>query len=151
MHSAPAVSYPVGRSHFHAVLLIGVLTVGAGSLIAWIAQSDAVSLRHVTMAVLWLISGWMSWQAWFHSSVGVLTWDGQHWTWVCGDDGRLVDLRVTMDTQHTLLLHLRAPGSPGWWVWLERRTAPMRWLPMRRAVFAPQSGAHGQDDGLVSP
>ncbi len=50
MHSAPAVSYPVGRSHFHAVLLIGVLTVGAGSLIAWIAQSDAVSLRHVTMA-----------------------------------------------------------------------------------------------------
>ena len=56
MHSAPAVSYPVGRSHFHGVMLAGVLLVSAATLTAWTMQSDTAGIRHLAAALLWLAS-----------------------------------------------------------------------------------------------
>ena len=151
MYSAPAVSYPVGRSHFYGQLLVGALVLGCCSLALWIMQSDACVFRHLAVAALWLGSATVAVVAWLRSPHGLLTWDGQNWTWTCRDVSREVVVSVTLDSQSTLLLHLRVTGASDGWVWLERRIAPTRWLPLRRAVFAPRATNATRDaDGVLA-
>lgn len=137
MHSAPSVSYPVGRSHFYGRVLVGALVLGGFSLAAWIMQSDTYALKHLAAAAWWLGSATAAVVTWLRSPNGLLTWDGQSWTWTSGLVSRQVVLSVKLDSQSTLLLHWRVIGASNGWIWLERRTAPTRWLPLRRAVFAP--------------
>lgn len=137
MYSAPAVSYPVGRSHFYGQVLAGALLLGGFSLVTWIMQSDTYASKHLAAVACWLGSAAVAVVAWLRSPSGLLTWDGQNWTWTSGSVSRQVALRVTLDSQNILLLQWRATGAANGWVWLERRTAPTRWLPLRRAVFAP--------------
>jgi toxin CptA len=137
MYSAPAVSYPVGRSHFHGQLLVGAIVLSGFSLAMWIMQSDVRAFRHLVVAALWLGSATVAIVAWLRSPHGVLTWDGRDWTWTCHDVSHPVVPSVMLDSQSALLVHWRVTGASNGWIWLERRTAPTRWLPLRRAVFAP--------------
>ncbi|MDR3370548.1 hypothetical protein [Rhodoferax sp.] len=150
MHSAPAVSYPVGRSHFYGQLLVAAVLLGGGSLFAWITQSDERAFRHMAGAALWLGSATAAIVTWLRSPHGLLTWDGQNWTWTCRDMPRQVELIVVLDSKSTLLLLLRGMSALDSWVWLERSAAPTRWLPLRRAVFAPQvKNAIRDADGML--
>ena len=151
MHSAPAVTYPVGRCRFHAGLLAGLLVLGAGVLVTWVQHSDAIALRHAAAGVLWLVCALAALRLWWRSPIGSLTWDGQLWTWAGEGASYPVALRMTLDTQTALLLRLQPDGAPSLWVWLEQRRAPTRWLACRRAVFGPKSAATVTDPGWVAP
>jgi len=152
MHNAPAVSFPVGRSRFYAAVVVGVLSVSASTLVLWAAQADALVLRHMVAALLWLISSVGVVRTWRQAPVGVLHWDGQVWTWRCGDDDKHLDrvVDVVLDVQSALLLRLSAQAQ-SIWVWPEQQMAPLHWLALRRAVFAPQSSAASQDAIGVAP
>jgi hypothetical protein len=151
MHSAPAVSYPVGRSYFYLALLVGVLAMGACSLIAWGIVSDALGLRHLAAMLLWLTAVGVALLSWLRTPTGVITWDGQNWIWTCQDSALPVALCVTMDLQIVMLMRLQSSVAPSHWVWLERRVVPGRWLACRRAVFGRQPPDRARDADLVAP
>jgi len=151
MHSAPAVSYPVGRSSFYGTLLLGIHLIGASVLSAWAAVSDAPGLGHVAAFALWLTSASLSMWSWRRAPAGALTWDGQHWLWTGGDLSHPVALSVALDLQSLMLIQLCSSEAPSLWVWLERRAAPARWRPCRRAVFARQPVDQAHDADWVAP
>lgn len=151
MHSAPAVSYPVGRSSFYGALLIGIHVIGASVLLAWVVAVDAPGLGQALAGMLWLASVAVAILSWWRSATGTLTWDGQHWIWAGGDGSHPVSLFVTLDIQNLMLMHLRASEVPKLWVWLERRSAPTRWRACRRAVFARQPADQARDADWVAP
>lgn len=151
MHHAPAVSYPVGRSRFHGLLVLTVIMVSGVTLTAWIVQADAVLSRHVAGAVLGLLTAAAALQQWWRSPAGNLSWDGQDWHWTSGGEPQLVAVDVVLDGQTVLLLCLRTPRRQSHWVWPERRLAPPRWLALRRAVFAAPSGQSRRQREAVLP
>ncbi len=135
MHSAPAVSYPVGRSHFQGYLIVLVALCGAVLLVAWVAQADTVGARHVGIAVLYLLLTLWSVRQWLRVVGGTLAWDGLCWTWTMAGEAVVVVPAVTLDSQSGLLLCLHPQTGRCYWVWPERRLASTRWLAFRRAVF----------------
>jgi toxin CptA len=151
MYNAPAVSYPVGRSRFHGWLLAAVLAAGASSLAVWTMQSDQAGLRHLTALGMWLVTASVAIGAWLRSPAGLLTWDTKTWLWGSDEPARQVNLSVVLDSQGVLLLHLRLSGNHPLWIWPERRTAPARWLALRRAVFAQHPSLSSADADGATP
>jgi len=154
MHNAPAVSFPVGRSRFYAAMVLGVLTLSASTLVLWVTQADALVLRHLIGALLWLISAGWAVRAWRQTPVGVLHWDGRVWTWRVGNAGDnmdlVVDVAVVLDVQIAVLLRLSAQNELIW-LWPEQRMAAHQWLALRRAVFAPKPASASPDTLGVVP
>jgi hypothetical protein len=144
MHHAPAVNFSVGRSRFHGYLLIGLVTLGAGTLLAWCLQADDVQTRHVLAWGVWLMTSITAIVAWLRSPLVSLTWDGQIWTWTNQGESRPVDVAVLFDAQSLVLLRVQTTQSCIW-VWPEQRIARSRWLAFRRAIFAPQPAANHPD------
>ncbi len=135
MHSAPAVSYPVGRSLFQGGLIALIALCEALLMLAWARQADAVGVRHVAIMVLCLLlTGWSARQ-WQWVASGALVWDGLCWIQTASGESQVVVPLVVLDFQFALLLCLRAQTGPCYWAWPERRIAPARWLPFRRALF----------------
>lgn len=136
MHSAPAVSYPVGRSRFQGWLL--VLSGLAGLLVGliWFRQSDLAGWRQGLYAASLLVTCVMAVQAWRRSPCGSLRWDGQAWSWTERDVSVGAVLTVHLDFQFFLLLSLRTDTGSRIWLWPERRTMAARWNGLRRAVFS---------------
>ena len=140
MHSAPAVSYPVGRSRFQGWLLL--LTSLAGMLVGliWFRQSDLAGWRQGLYAATLLGTCVIALQAWRRSPCGSLRWDGQAWSWTERDVSVCAVVHVHLDLQFFLLLSLNTDAGRWIWLWPERRTAATRWNALRRAVFS-HSGA----------
>lgn len=136
MHNAPAVSFSVGRSRFHGLLLAWLIVTGGGVLILWSEQVNTLGLRQLGACVLWLIGAGLALQHWWQIPVGALEWDSRGWIWTCNNQSLAVDLDAALDSQNALLLCLQAPGGQRIWLWPERRMAPMHWPDFRRAVFA---------------
>jgi hypothetical protein len=135
MHSAPAVSYPVGRSRFHGLLVAMIAASSAVLLMMWVIRSDALQTRHLAAVVLWLASlGLAAWH-WLRTPTGSLAWDGLGWIWTCQTESCAVVPEVTLDTQGSLLLYLHTQDGNSLWAWPQRKTLPQRWLPFRRALF----------------
>lgn len=151
MHSAPAVSYPVGRSSFYCAVLAGLHGLGACVLLAWAVNTDTPRLGHLLGGLLWLSSLVLALWSWRHTPSGTLTWDGQQWIWTLGDLSHPVTLRVTLDLQHLMLMQLRAQDASTQWVCLARSAAPARWRACRRAVFARQPVQPTADADWVAP
>ena len=153
MHSAPAVTYPVGRSHFHAALVALIALAGLATMGCWLQQADAIGARYLVAVALWLTSsGLAAWQVW-HAPAGILTWDGLGWTWTCAELTQSVVLEVTLDLQAYLVLRLHVNGDKRrLWAWPEMRTSPLRWLTFRRAVFGKMAAQADLTDpaGLVA-
>ena len=139
MHNAPAVSYPVGRSHFQKVLLLAVVLAGAFTQIAWWLLSLGHGAGHGLGFLLWLVFGvWAFWAVW-HTPQRQLVWDGQDWRLHSGALSQLVTPRVILDSQHSMLVYLRPHTGLSEWVWPEQKMQPERWLALRRALFNPVS------------
>lgn len=136
MHSAPAVSYPVGRSRFQGLLvgLIGMMGAVLGLL--WRQQADLASWRQVLFFMTLLGACVLAFEAWRRSPLGTLRWDGQAWSWACGEPPVCGRVSVHLDLQFCMVLRLRTDSGRQIWLWPERRTALERWNPLRRAVFA---------------
>lgn len=139
MHSAPAVSYPVGRSHFQAAVVAALTGLTALVLLVWRAESDVADHRHGLAALLWLFcSVWMAWQ-WWRTPPATLAWDGRGWSWSDAVTNRVVQPEVVLDFQGGLLLRLRdLVDGQVIWAWPDRRSQGPRWAAFRRALYSPR-------------
>lgn len=137
MHSAPAVSFPVGRSRFEAWLTGSVILCGFLVVSIWCLQVDALGWRHWLAVAFWLVTAWMAAWHWWHTPKGSLAWDGAAWYWAVKTQSLMVAPEVVMDLQQLVLLRLRSPADARvTWVWLDQALNPLRWVALRRAIYA---------------
>jgi hypothetical protein len=135
MHSAPSVSYPVGRSRFLAcVLAVLWLTGAALTALSWL-RGPLVGWNVAISCAAVLSAGLMTGQFWRRMPCGELRWDGRGWQ---GPGGSSVprSIRVHLDLQRHLLVSLHGPASAGRWLWLSASSQPDRWNDLRRAVYS---------------
>lgn len=135
MHSAPSVSYPVGRSPFAGTLLLLIWLVGVVAVVIWWSFVSWLSWRHVLAVLALCAGGAFAARQWWVTPDGVLAWDGEAWSWeaaACSQAGTPV---VALDLQRCMLLRWVAHGSVSW-LWLERSRRSNRWDDVRRAVYS---------------
>lgn len=148
MHSAPSVTYPVGRSRVWGlaaglIWLCGALVTGL-----WCYQVDSVGWRQWLAMVSVLVCGGVAVVCWLASPEGELQWDGLGWLWAAQGVQVAGLLTVHLDLQQYLLLCLCSEPGGRRWLWLEQRNQPGRWRDLRRAVY---SRARVDTDGPRSP
>jgi toxin CptA len=137
MHSAPAVSYPVGRSSMRTLLYLVPCLLGGAVCLAWSGLSAGAELTRLLVLLLWLAPACLAVWACLRPARGQLAWDGQSWSWEDRGGRQVGSLHVRLDWQSGLLLEFQP--LQGWvvWLWPERGMAPAFWDGLRRAVFAP--------------
>lgn len=124
-------------------LSLAVLALTLALVVAWMAAYLTLS-NWLALAVAGL--AWMGWAARVerHPIAGVLHFSGAPgqgpaWRWWPGgaSDGLALDaVRVSLDLQSRVLLHLRGAAGVPAWVWVERDRAPADWLALRRALVS---------------
>ncbi len=138
MHRAPAVSFLVERSRWHArasaTLALAALACNA-SLALLQPLSTAVLL---VLAMLTLACAGLALHGWRHSATGVLHWDGQAWHWNDSAQSAPGCPALHLDFQYLMLVTVRDALGKKVWLWLEPQHSPRRndWLDIRRALFA---------------
>lgn len=155
MHSAPAVSYPVGHSPGAQAVLPSIWLVGALGACQTIAH-QGFDLRTGALLASVVVAGLAAWHFGGHRQRGQLRFDGQHWSWSGPLPLGAARAEVGLDLQFLLLVRLTEPGRARQWLWLERRSAPSRWRDLRRAVYsraptAPPADAPAQASALGAP
>ena len=146
MHSAPSVTYPVGRSRFAAALLLLLWLAAAAALGLWWAGSPAPGWRLGAAALLWLATGLWAALHWWRSPAGLVAWDGENWNWTVGQGADPGMLEVSLDLQRSILVRW-AGRRASHWFWLERASRAERWDDLRRAVYSratPGAPQHAQ-------
>lgn len=161
MHGAPSVEYPAGRSvfqaRFEALLALSWLLTQA--CWAWGLGGRALPGAWWFAGLLGLLGCLAArWRA-RHVNEGHLCWVSAHgspdplppgagvgaavpagqWVWRSESyrhGTELAGLAWSLDLQDHVLLHLRNAAGLGWWVWLERRSAPESWDALRGALVA---------------
>lgn len=146
MHSAPSVSYPVGRSRVGRTILWVIWAVGACCSCAWRYQNDSNEVRWaMVLGALVVASLALAW-ALRPQAARVLRWDGAFWSLSGARPMGMAEAAVALDLQGALLLRLQEAGRATQWLWAERAAAPERWNAMRRAVYCRAPSL--QDAGL---
>lgn len=147
MHSAPSVTYPVGRSRFAGLAVLALWLLGAATVLAWWLQAQAPGWR--TLAALLVVtgSGALAALTLHRSPVGSLSWDGEKWRFPPLEQQADGAIGVALDLQQWILLHGKT-GAGSQWLWVERRAKPERWDDMRRAVY---SRARPQAESAAAP
>ncbi|MCZ8251053.1 MAG: hypothetical protein O9318_01135 [Hylemonella sp.] len=135
MHSAPAVSYPVGRSSMRALIYIVPALLACLACGAWAWQSAAADVVRLPVLLLCglvlVLAGWAALQP----PQGQLVWDGQSWRWETATGAQVGRVHARLDGQEYLLLEFRPMQGRGIWLWLARGMAPRVWDELRRAVY----------------
>lgn len=134
MHSAPSVSYPVGRSRFALLVAAVAWLAGAAGIVAWRLHVPASLLESLAVVAVVVAGGAIAWRAWARSPIGTLSWDGSAWTWSAGA-AETGSVQAVLDIQRVMLLRWEA-GRVTRWLWLERAMQPSRWDDVRRAVYS---------------
>ncbi len=137
MHKAPAVSYPVGRSSMRTACLLLPWVLAGLVCAAWALQSAPFVAAHGLALLLWLGGAWLLHAELRRPVEGLLGWDGQSWSWEVRGQRQSGEVRARLDWQQGLLLEFLPLEGRGFWVWPERREAPLMWDGLRRAVYAP--------------
>ena len=135
MHSAPSVSYPVGRSRFALLLVVLAWLAGAAGIVAWRLQVPASLLHSLAVAGVAVAGGAIAWRGWARSPTGMLSWDGTAWTWSAPAGAEPGSVQAVLDIQRVMLLRWQA-GRTTRWLWLERAMQPPSWDDLRRAVYS---------------
>lgn len=137
MHSAPSVSYPVGRS----VVLAGLLTAAAGlgmvAVIAGVANLSGVGAA--TVGLVWCGWGAGCLWAWERQPQGQLSWRAGTWSWVSEayrEGVALQRVERVYDLQSAMVVRLHNADGARTWVWVEQGSDPARWHDLRRALIA---------------
>lgn len=150
MHSAPAVSFPVGPSRAARVFLFMLWLAGALGAVVSVGDLD---VRAFLLLGSVLLAGGFAWRFSGHREGGLLRFDGQYWSWSGRAPQAAARAQVGLDLQGLMLLRLVEAGRPGRWLWLERRTDPSRWTALRRAVYsrAPATAPDGMSSTASVP
>lgn len=144
MHRPPAVSFPVGRSRWHATVLFACVLLAWLSLfsLARTVGTEFPAWALAAQVLLILLTGLGAAMAWRRSPVGTLRWDGEQWLWVASQDHPVAGLRMVFDFQRLVLVSVRRVGQSRLWLWLEPGNGtPHGWLALRRALV--HSTVHG--------
>lgn len=149
MHSAPSVTYPVGRSRGAGRILIAAWALGACCAGVSCYLLDGAGWRQALLVLSVLFSGVAAGLALRADGAGELRFDGLGWSLAGADPGRgahAARATVALDLQSLLLLRLAEPGRGARWVWAEQRAMPERWRDLRRAVYsrAPAAAPAGE-------
>jgi toxin CptA len=148
MHSAPSVTYPMGRSPFAGALLLVIWLAAAAAIGFWWSQTSG--WRLATAALLWLSSGMWAAVQWWRSPTGAVAWDGETWSWSAGQMSDSGVLEVSLDLQRSMLVRSAGKGASRWF-WLERASRAERWDDLRRAVYSRAAPGAQPDPGRVPP
>lgn len=161
MHSAPSVEYPAGRSAFQGRLEGLLLLAWLALQLAWWLSLPGAALpgawwfSALLGLLLWALTRWRARQP----LAGRLCWEpalppapGAHatappgqarlpgrWIWRSAayrHGTELAGLHWALDLQDRVLLRLDNAAGLGWWVWLERDSAPADWQALRVALVA---------------
>lgn len=143
MHSAPTVSYPVGRSRFQAALLIAIVLATLATNLLWWASALWDWRTNLMLALLCLAMR-LAWQAWRHTRQGTLAWNGVRWCFTDLQSCVTGTVSVPIDLQSTLLFKLTPQDGAHLWLWAERRRLEPLWLSLRLAAFSRQVDAPQQ-------
>jgi hypothetical protein len=141
MHSAPSVSYPVGRCAFQRATLVVLSFMTCTVMLVWFLcqpVSWVLCLGGVA-TLLGVVLGWRSLRA----QTGILSWDGHVWCWhsrAHGFEDQIGQVFVSLDSQKALVLRWQPSSgrlitSVGY-LWLSQEVAKPRWLNLRCAVFS---------------
>jgi toxin CptA len=133
MHSAPSVTYPVGRSPFAGALLLLIWLLAAAAIGFWWTQASGWRLAAAVM--VWVASGGWAARQWWRSPTGAVAWDGESWNWAGPEGADSGVLEVSLDLQRTILVRWAGKGASHWF-WLERASRAERWDDLRRAVYS---------------
>jgi toxin CptA len=139
-HNAPPVVYPLGRSPFLGLLLLGLWLLGLISALLWRYEAWQLDWRTALAFVAVLLAGVAARISWINLPGGQLAWDGDVWCWESAGYQSGVaeqDLSVIADFQHALLLKVENQARASLWLWAEQNAMPERWLDLRRAVYSP--------------
>jgi hypothetical protein len=139
MHSAPSVTYPVGRSAFALALAAALAALGLAVAVLWSVQSPAAGWRQALAFAAVAACAGTAGSAWWRSPAGTLRWDGAGWTWEEGGEGRCGHPEIALDLQNRLLLRWQPETGRVRWLWLERARDPAHWEALRRAVYSRAS------------
>ena len=153
MHSAPSVSFPVGRSRSAGRILLAVWVAGACCVGISSNLMDGVGWRIVVLLSSTLLAGAWSARAHWRQPTGRLQFDGQNWSLTGTRPTPAARLVSALDLQSLLLVRLMVANGRSYWLWLERRSDPQRWLALRRAVYsrAPSTDAIGPTNSVQRP
>ncbi len=137
MHTAPTVTYPVGRSRARSVAFSGVWLLALALTLGFVVE-DGASLRALFLAVAALSAYGMAWRRHREVEAGRLAWDGVTWWWE-PTVGHRIEGRVVpcLDVQSVVLVHFAASAGQGRWLWLEQSAAPLVWGRLRCALMQP--------------
>ncbi|MGJ7610533.1 MULTISPECIES: hypothetical protein [unclassified Variovorax] len=139
MHSAPSVTYPVGRSRGATRILLVLWALGASCAGASCYLIDSGGWRQLLLVFSVVFSGVAAGFGLRRDGAGVLHFDGLHWSLTGAHASRGVHaarVLVALDFQSLMLLRLSEPARARRWVWVEQRAMPERWRDVRRAVYS---------------
>jgi hypothetical protein len=149
MHSAPSVTYPVGRSRGATRILVVLWTLGACCAGASCYLFDSAGWRQLLLVLSVVFSGVAAGFGLRRDGAAVLHFDGLCWSLTGADPSRGVRaarVTVALDFQSLMLVRLAEPGRPQRWIWLEQQTLPERWRDLRRAVYSRAPSAEPAGD-----
>jgi toxin CptA len=135
MHSAPSVTYPVGRSRYAGALLLAGWLLGCVVAGAWWAQAGPGPLAASLACAVLAATGWLALVHWRGRVAGTLAWDGDTWSWSADGCPEQGEPQAALDLQDRMLVLWRS-GAQSRWLWLERAKAPQHWDDLRRAVYS---------------
>ena len=151
MHSAPSVSFPVGRSRFAARPVWAAWGLGMALLAAWSFQFDGARWRTALLASAVLLAAEAARRAARLGEGMRLEWNGRHWS--CDGAVRLGSAVATvhLDLQSLMLVRVDEVGRGAAWLWVERASFPQRWLDLRRALHASAGARQAKDEVVPQP
>jgi toxin CptA len=136
MHSAPSVSFPVGRSRSAGRILLAVWLMGACCTGFAVRLMDGAGWRMAALLASTVWAGAWAARAQWRQPVGRLQFDGQSWSLTGSLSIPAARLLPALDLQSLQLVRLVVADRHSHWLWLERRSDPLRWLALRRAVYS---------------
>lgn len=140
MHSAPSVSYPVGRCAFQRVVWFVLSGITGTAMLVWLI-SQPVSWPMCGSGAATLLGMFLGWRS-LNAPMGTLSWDGQVWCWhsrLDGAEDQLGEVFVSLDSQKALVLRWQPTsgrlGLLGCYLWLGQERATQHWINLRCAVY----------------
>lgn len=136
MYTPPTVEYPVGPSRWFqwawrtlwaltlTVQAVWLWRAASGEWAPWVGLLTALAGALVAVRVGSVVR------------TGAVVWDTRTWWWEQGSQRSSGLMTSELDLQSLILLRFVSDAGARHWFWLERGSAPERWLALRRAVFA---------------